>query len=303
MDKLMWSAPTIDELKNFKTLPFKGSDTSWINIYLLRRKYKTEIAVKDGVLFRYYHGKTPNRQGYGFPLSVKEPDHEKVFDLLKEDAKDRGELKFCLCDEGQKEILLKYFDLEWQSEIGDNDYIYEGEKWIAFSGRKYNHLRNRMNGFNRRYEDVTYYPIDSEKRLQDAMHVAMVWQDEHVNEEMPSDEHKEELDCITEVADHWQEMGMTGGVLYVKDSPVAMTMASFLSTDSVDFHFDKAVGEYAAVGATVVSRRRFAMDDIAKGRPYFNLEEDMNIPGLRQSKETYRPAFKYAKYYGGGSLC
>lgn len=303
MDKLIWLSPTIDVLKDFKILPFKGSDTSWINIFLLRRKYKTEIAVKDGVLFRYYHGKTPNRQGYGFPLSAGETDYEKVFNLIKEDAKERGGLHFCLCDEEQKAILSECFDIDWQSEIGDNDYVYEGEKWIGFSGRKYNHLRNRMNGFNRLYEDVTYHPIDSEARLKDAMQVSQIWQEEHVNEEMPSDELEEEQNCITEVARHWQEMGMTGGVLYVNGSPVAMTMASFLSTDCVDFHFDKAVGEFAYAGATVVSRRQFAIQDIAKGRPYFNLEEDMNIPGLRQSKETYRPVLKRAKYYGGASIC
>ena len=126
-----------------------------------------------------------------------------------------------------------------------------------------------------------------------------IWQEEHVNNEMPWEDLEEEHRSITEAADHWQELGMTGGVLYVEGSPVAMTMASFLSNDCVDFHFDKAVGDFAAAGATIVSRRNFALADIAKGRPYFNLEEDMNIPGLRQSKETYRPLMKRAKYYGG----
>ena len=76
-------------------------------------------------------------------------------------------------------------------------------------------------------------------------------------------------------------------------------MSSFLSNDSIDFHFDKAVSQFAGAGATVVSRRHFAGSDIAKDRLYLNLEEDMNIPGLRQSKETYRPMYKLPKFYGG----
>ena len=305
MERLAWTSPTIETLKNFRELPFRGSDTSWVNIFLLRRKYKLEIAVHDGVLFRYYHGKSPNRQGYGFPLSAEKFDTEKVFGILRQDAADRGGLKFCLCDEEQRSILSEHFDIDWDTDAGDCDYVYECEKWHGFAGKKYSRLRNRMNMFNRLYPDSAYFPIDSESRLRDALHVAQVWQEEHEQNDkaMPGDELDEELKCITDAAENWRELGLIGGVLYVDGSPVAATMASFLSADCVDFHFDKAVSRFAAAGATVVSRRNFAELFAAGDRRFFNLEEDMNIPGLRQSKETYRPAFKLSKYYGGGSLC
>ncbi|MBO4904345.1 MAG: DUF2156 domain-containing protein [Lachnospiraceae bacterium] len=298
MDKLAWTTPTIDILKDFRTLPFRGSDTSSVNIFLLRRKYKLEVAVHDGVLYRYYHGKNPNRQGYGFPLSSEGFDPDKVFQMIEKDAKDRKGLRFCLCDEGQKEIVSGHFDIEWQTEQGDNDYIYEASKWVDFAGRKYHRLKHRINSFNRLYPDARYYPINSWKRLDDALEVARIWQVEHVEKGMPDDELEEEQKSILEAAKYWDELGMTGGVLYVNGLPVAATMASFLSTDSMDFHFDKAISPFASAGATVVSRRHFAASDIDQGRQYYNLEEDMNIPGLRQSKETYRPMLKFPKYYG-----
>ena len=303
MEKLVWASPTIEALKDFQTLPFRGSDTSWINIFLLRRKYKIEIAVQDGVLFRYYHGKGQNRQGYGFPLSVEKLDTEKVFQILRQDAADRDGIKFCLCDEGQKAVLSNFFDIKWQSGHGDSDYIYEFDKWRDFAGRRYHHLKSRVNLFNRLYPEATYFPIDSVGRLQDALHVAYIWQEEHEEKGMPEEVMDEELNCITEAAEYWRELGMTGGVLYVGNSPVAANMASFLSTDCMDFHFDKAVGQFASAGATVVSRRYFAASGIAQGRQFFNLEEDMDIPGLRQSKETWRPVCKLSKFYGGESLC
>lgn len=299
MERLAWTSPTIDILKDFQTLPFRGSDTSWINIYLLRRKYKTEIAVHDGILFRYYHGKSPNRQGYGFPLSSDPSCMERAVQLLKLDAQDRDGLRFCLCDEDQQAVLSDHFDIDWHSEQGDNDYVYEGEKWLDLAGRRYHHLKYRLNSFNRLYPGATYYPIDNAGRLQDALQVADIWQDEHVGKEMPGEDLAEERKCILDAVQHWEELGMVGGVLYVEDSPVAATMASFLSEDCIDFHFDKAVSQFASVGATVVSRRYFAASGITQGRRYFNLEEDMNIPGLRQSKETYRPVFKLSKFYGG----
>lgn len=303
MDKLVWTSPTIETLKNFRELPFKGSDTSWVNIFLLRRKYKLETAVHDGVLFRRYHGKSPNRQGYGFPLSAEKLDTEKVFSILRQDAADRDGIKFCLCDEEQKSVLSEHFNIEWDSDPGDCDYIYECEKWHDFSGKKYSRLRNRANMFERLYPASEYFPIDSESRLRDALYVAQVWQEEHKDKSMPGEELDEELNCIMDAVKYWQELGMIGGVLYVDGSPVAAEMASFLSADCVDLHFDKAVSRFAAAGATVVSRRSFAASGIVGDRQFFNLEEDMNIPGLRQSKETYRPAFKLSKYYGGESSC
>lgn len=301
MEKLVWSPPTIETLRNFRTLPFRGSDTSWVNLFLLRRKYKLEIAAHDGVLYRYYHGKNENRQGYGFPLSAKPLDAEKVFRVLRRDAEERDSIKFCLCDEGQKKMLSNFFTIKWQSNPGDDDYIYEREKWLDFAGRKYHRLKSRVNRFNRLYPEAAYFPIDNAERLRDALHVARIWQEEHEETELPREELDEEQNAITDATTHWRELGMAGGVLYVKGAPVAATMASSLSTDCMDFHFDKAVGQYAVAGATVVSRRHFAASNIAQGRPYFNLEEDMNIPGLRQSKETYRPVCKVPKYFGGES--
>ena len=65
-----WQTP---EINLFKAGSFNkaglGSDSSLANILLLADKYDTEIAIEDGVLYRYYKGKSDNRRGYGFPLS------------------------------------------------------------------------------------------------------------------------------------------------------------------------------------------------------------------------------------------
>lgn len=304
MDELVWTTPSVDALAAFRSLPWKGSDTSWVNVYLLRQKYRLEIAVRDGVLFRYYHGKTPNRQGYGFPLSAAEFDAVRIFRLLERDAEKRGGLRFCLCDERQKETVSAFFGIRWNSDRGDDDYVYERAKWIDFAGAKYHRLRNRANSFDRLYPGADYHPVDGPERLRDALRVAQIWQEEHQGvPEMPAEDLDEEQRCIADAAEHWRELGLTGGVLYAGGSPVATTLASFLSTDCLDFHFDKAIGPFAAAGATVVSRRRFAASGIGPGRPLFNLEEDVNIPGLRQSKETYRPARRISKFFGGPSTC
>ena len=74
-----------------------GSDASFANIFLLRQKYGTQIALQDGFLFRYYNG-AGSRRGYAFPLG--EGDAAAALTLIVEDAHKSGRpLEFCLVDE------------------------------------------------------------------------------------------------------------------------------------------------------------------------------------------------------------
>ena len=105
-----------------------GNDTSPVNLFLLGDKYGTEVAVKDGILFRYYRGDVLNRRGYGFPISPDGFDGETVLALLRIDAERRGEpLAFCLCDERQRKFLDEFCNVRWRSFDGDSDYITSGK--------------------------------------------------------------------------------------------------------------------------------------------------------------------------------
>ncbi len=73
---------------------YTGSDASFANIFLLRQKYGTKIALQDGFLFRYYNGQG-SRRGYAFPLGTGDP--QASLKLIAEDARKSGRLlEFCL---------------------------------------------------------------------------------------------------------------------------------------------------------------------------------------------------------------
>ena len=87
-----------------------GSDTSPVNIYLLRKKYNIEVAESNGVLFRRYNGSNINRRGYSFPLSANIFDLNKAIRILAEDSTERGEnLRFCLSMKSNEPKLIKLF--------------------------------------------------------------------------------------------------------------------------------------------------------------------------------------------------
>ena len=273
-----------------------GSDTSPVNLFLLGDTYHIEVAVQNGILFRYYQGDIDRCRGYGAPLSACGFDGAKALDVLRRDAEKRGvPLSFCAFDERQCKFLDGLCDIRWHSYDGDSDYIYKRESLSQLSGKKLHAKKNLVNRFWRLYPDAEYRTIGKEN-IGDALSVAEQWFEERAEDGGDAD--MTELSRIRKAAEHWEALALFGGVLYVAGVPAAMTMASAISSQCIDVHFEKAVGTFAAEGAFAAVNQAFASSEAAAPYPYINREEDMGIPGLRQVKEAYRPAFKVEKYYG-----
>ena len=272
-----------------------GSDSSLANILMLADKYDTEISITDGVLYRYYNGKSENRNGYGFPLSKDPTDIRACIKLLKEDAKRRNiPLKFCLCDESQKEQIDRISKVNWDSTVDDNDYIYSRERLASLSGRKLQKKRNHVNHFKNAYPGCRYEEIGMNNKSA-ALEVASKWLEERPE---PSVAEILEYEAIGYSLLNFYDMNVFGGILYVGDEPVAMTIASEISPKCIDVHYEKAIGDFARNGAFAMVNQCFASSQTVSKYEFINREEDMGIEGLRQAKETYDPLYKLQKFYG-----
>ena len=290
--------PTLELLERVKPSVYFGCDTSLTHIFMWRNVTKILVAEQDGVLFRYYNGKSSNGRGYGFPLGCSAAEGAALFSVLKRDAKLRGvPLEFCLVDECQMKALEKHCSISWQSYSGDSDYIYNQENLATLAGRKLHGKKNHVNRFMRLYPDAVYREI-SEKNTPDAIEVAEKWISEHRETTDDTGTEEAELNCIKEVLSHRERLGIMGGVLYVEGMPVAFTLASRLTEQCLDVHFEKAIGDFARDGAYAVINQSFAASEQAAAYKYLNREEDMELPGLRKAKESYHPAFKVKKFYG-----
>ncbi len=293
-----WSVPTLEILERVKPSNYFGCDTSLAHIFLWRSVTNILVSEQDGVLFRYYQGSKSNGRGYGFPLGCSVKEGAAFFSMLKRDAKMRDvPLEFCLFDETQIKAIEKFCDIQWQSFSGDSDYIYNQENLATLAGRKLHGKKNHVNRFFRLYPEAEYRII-SENNKADAVNIAEQWIAEHkeLNEDTSSEE--SELKCIKEALTYMEKMRLLGGILYIADEPVAFTLASRLSDQCLDVHFEKAVGNYARDGAYAVINQSFASSEEVSAYKYINREEDMELPGLRKAKESYHPAFKVKKYSG-----
>ena len=297
-----------------------GSDAGFANIYLLRKKYGTLIALQDGFLFRYYNGQG-SRRGYAFPLGADDP--RKALEMIVKDSRESGRpLEFCLVDEPRAQILVEYFGasgvepvdspiLRFENNRGDSDYIYSAESLANLPGNTYRKKRNHISKFSRTYARYELREITSENTAE-ALEIERSWLNsgmagesskrlcenvcDSANEceqlawaEYSEDEKSRfaEFCAIQESLQNFEMLGMKGGLLYVDEKPVGMTLASEISSGVWDIHFEKVIGEYAVNGGYAVINKMFA-ETLSDAR-LINREEDINIEGLRKAKLSYYP--------------
>ena len=296
---------------------YTGSDASFANIFLLRQKYGTKIALQDGFLFRYYNGEG-SRRGYAFPLG--EGDVAAAIALIVEDARKSGRpLEFCLVDEPRAQILRENFAsagancvvplLHFENNRGDSDYIYSAESLATLAGNLYKKKRNHVSRFNRTYSDYAIRALTLEN-FADALTIEKSWLNiETLGESGDSDcectcecreaawaERSEdeksrmaEYCAIVEALENFDKLGLNGAVLYVEGKPVGMTMASEIVPGVWDIHFEKVIDEYAVNGGYAIINKLFAERLVAAGAKFINREEDIGLEGLRKAKLSYYP--------------
>ena len=262
---LVFSEPQLKDCdwisKCVKESGYMGSDASFANIYLLKSKYNTKVSFYKDFLIRYYEG-YGSRHGYTFPLGHGKAD--KALEAIRQDAlENTRKLEFWFVTEEQKEVLDAVYGniLEYKKDDGDSDYIYGQQELATLSGRAYHKKKNHLSKFKRTYNNIWFSEIGAGN---------------------------------IEALLHLDDLALTGGILYVNDVPAAMTIASYINDDTVDIHFEKCIGEYAAAGGYAAINQMHA--EALKNVMYINREEDINIPGLRKAKESYHPKIMLKKY-------
>lgn len=273
-----WIRPIVDEAGAM------GSDLSFANIYLLRDKYDIEITGYKDFLIRKYHGKG-TRNGYTFPIG--NGNLEKALKEIEADAAARGEaLRFSFVTEKQREMLEQIYPgrFEYIDDLGDYDYVYSRQDLAQLPGKSYHKKKNHVSKFTRQYPEFRYEEL-GKCNVEDAAVVEDGWYYDHLQSE--DDSQRLEYNSIKEALNYYEELNLSGGIIYVDGVAVAMTIGSRISADTVDVHFEKAIGEYAVNGGYAAINNMYAKSQ--SGVEWLNREEDINIEGLRKAKQSYHP--------------
>ncbi len=172
------------------------------------------------------------------------------------------------------------------------DYIYTTDKLANLSGSKLHGKRNHINGFVKKYPNWQYCTVDK-THVDACLQIASKWRDEHdiLQPELKAN-HAYEYEIIKTALTHMSEFGMVGGIIYVDDAPAGFTLGERLTADTFDVHFEKCDSAFAGIYPMI--NREFVRNELAS-YTFVNREEDLGLPGLRKSKESYNPDILYEK--------
>ena len=118
--------------------------------------------------------------------------------------------------------------------------------------------------------------------------MASDWYDARLSENPDADFHMERA-ALEKALRDYRSLEMEGLVVRNGEEIIAFTLASFISEDTLDVNFEKALsgvqGAYAAVNCEFA---RYIRDKYPCIR-YLDREEDMGLEGLRRAKRSYHP--------------
>lgn len=272
--------------ENYGTM---GCDFNAANIFIWRNKYKIKICIYYGFLvMAYFVDNKPG--GYCFPLG--EGDPTAVIAEIFKDAKQRGiDARFVMLTSAQKQRLCEItgYKFSFTELYSEEDYIYRNYDLSILPGKKFHAKRNHISKFDRTYPKWKFTMI-SEKNKRDALKVAEKW----CKARGIAPYSDEEFNAINETLENFELLKMHGGVLYVDEEPVAMTMGCEINQKTFDVIFEKALVEYDGVYAKV--NNEFAKTLV--GFEFINREEDMGIETIKQAKLSYHPVVILKRFAG-----
>ena len=266
----------------------KNCDLSFSNLCSWRFMYDTKFAIVDGFLLFKFH--MNNELAYMMP--VGEGDLKKILEAIIDDATSEGKyfLMYGVCNNMKDEIeKLMPGKFDFSSNRDYVDYIYLRTDLAELKGKKFQPKRNHANKFYKTYTDYEYVPITAD-RISECLRLEEEWC--KANDCGQQNGLGNERKSLTYALNHFDELGLTGGILYVNGRIAAFTFGMPINHETFGVHVEKA--DTLIEGAYNIINQEFAKH-IPEQFVYLNREEDLGIEGLRKAKLSYQPTILLEK--------
>lgn len=273
----------------------RNCDLSFSNLCSWRFMYNTKFAVIDNFLvFKFWlHG----RVSYMMPVGQGDPEKELIEKLIEDSLLEGEPLRLMGVCQGMKKRLNDILpgEFEFTTNRDYSDYIYLRSDLATLTGKKFQSKRNHINRFKKEYT-YKYVPITPD-RVQECLYLEAEWC--KANDCDKQDGTGNERQAIVFALEHFEELGLSGGILYANDKIVAFTFGMPINKETFGVHVEKA--DTTVDGAYAMINFEFA-NHIPETFTYINREEDLGIEGLRKAKLSYQPETileKFVAHYKG----
>ena len=271
----------------FKQMQPQISELTFTNLYVWKDAEPVQLTrVNETVLLRR------KRIGDGKNVFLPPLEREPILGVLRR-------MKDATIDR-HSEMLLYGIDSEQGRQLGlegyrvepdrdDWDYVYLTSDLAYLQGDKYHSKRNFVTRCLSNYK-CEYKKIDSPV-VNDCLQLQTEWCDLRKCGSVPGLE--AENKAIKTIFDNYDQLGVSGGAIYVDGRLEAFTLAEALNNDAAVIHFEKANPEI--IGLYQLTNQWFCQNALRTYR-YVNREQDLGIPGLRKAKLSYHPHHMVEKY-------
>lgn len=275
---------------------YKGCEYNFTNLYTWRKAFHYRIARVEGFLAVHLCGAL----GCSCLYPAGAGDVRPVIRELARDAGARGETLRLVClTPRQMDELEGLFPgrFAFQPDRDGYDYLYDIHRLADLPGKKMHNKRNHISALEREFPDWRYEEL-TPALLPECLEMDREW----YRRSREREGRQEEADlgnegiALREAMEHFEALGLEGGLIRIHGEVVAFTMGDRLNSTIYDVHFEKAYNELR--GAYPLINREFARR-VREKHPeicLLNREDDMGVPGLRKAKESYYPDEMVEKY-------
>ena len=244
------------------------------------------------VFFSHFNGKSI----YPYPMGAG--DRRAALERILADARQRGiPCRITSMTKAEAEELEGWFPGKFliRTDRDGFDYVYAIDDLADLKGRKFQKKRNHVNRFRAEYPEAVSVPLEPDN-LEKAQEMVEDWYRQRLEED-PHGEYLLERIAMDRAFRHFKALGMEGLMLMDGDQVLAVTMASRLSRNTMDVHFEKAREDvpeaYAAVNCEFARYLRLKYPEVR----WLNREDDVGLEGLRKAKLSYNPDHMIPKYW------
>ena len=268
----------------------RSCEYSFANLYLWGRQ-EAAFFPEGIAFFSHFYGKSV------YPYPIGTGNRRAVLEAVLEDAKSRGiPCRITSMTQAETQELESWFPGKFlfRPDRDGFDYVYAIDDLADLKGRKFQKKRNHVHKFQASHPDCLSVPLEKEN-LPQAQEMVAQWFRQRLTEDPHGDYLLEQI-ALSRAFRHFEALGMEGLMLVENGQVLAVTLASRLSENTMDVHFEKARedvdGAYAAVNCEFARYLRLKHPELA----FLNREDDLGLPGLRQAKLSYQPHHMEEKY-------
>jgi len=266
--------------------PLEASEYTFTNLFAFKGTYNFKISILDENLIIL---KDMDPVSLFCPVgNIKSPNMLKtLFDWLNE----RTDEAFMerVPESFVSAYIKDHKDFIIEEERDHFDYLYNVKELLELKGRKYHDKRNKVNKFRTLY-DYEYLSLTP-----DLIDECLDFEDDwcEVKECEKYFGLEKERDAILQMLLNFDDLNIKGGAIRINSRIEALTLGEKMLDDTFVIHVEKANTDIP--GLYQVINQEFLVHD-AQDCTYVNREQDLGIPGLRNSKTSYNPVRFIKKY-------